>query len=80
MRLPGKNSTQLLPNNITFLQGYHVKQPDQLDLGDYWANSCNYESLSWPIGVRANGESFYFDIHEKKHGPHGLDGRYAGQR
>lgn len=72
VRLPEKNSTQLLPNNITFLQGYHVKQPDQLDLGDYWANSCNYESLSVPIGVRANGESFYFDIHEKKHGPHGL--------
>lgn len=72
VRLPEKNSTQLLPNNITFLQGYHVKRPDQLDLGDYWANSCNYESLSVPIGVRANGESFYFDIHEKKHGPHGL--------
>lgn len=72
VRLPEKNSAQLLPNNITFLQGYHVKQPDQLDLGDYWANSCNYESLSVPIGVRANGESFYFDIHEKKHGPHGL--------
>lgn len=72
VRLPEKNSAQLLPNNITFLQGYHVKRPDQLDLGDYWANSCNYESLSVPIGVRANGEKFYFDIHEKKHGPHGL--------
>lgn len=72
VRLPEKNSTQLLPNNITFLQGYHVKQPDQLDLADYWANSCNYQSLSVPIGVRANGDSFYFDIHEKKHGPHGL--------
>lgn len=72
VRLPEKNSTQLLPNNITFLQGYHVKKPDQLDLGDYWANSCNYESLSVPIGVRANGENFYFDIHQKRHGPHGL--------
>ena len=72
VRLPEKNSAQLLPNNITFLQGYHVKQPDQLDLGDYWANSCNYESLSVPIGVRANGENFYFDIHQKRHGPHGL--------
>ena len=24
------------------------------------------------IGIRANGETFYFDIHEKRHGPHGL--------
>ena len=72
IRLPEKDSAQLLPSGVTFLQGYHIQRPDQLDLGDYWANSCNYQSMSVPIGVRANGESFYFDIHEKKHGPHGL--------
>lgn len=72
IRLPEKDSAQLLPSGVTFLQGYHIQRPDQLDLGDYWANSCNYQSMSVPIGVRANGENFYFDIHEKKHGPHGL--------
>ena len=72
VRLPEKNAAQLLPQSISFLQGYHVKRPEELDLGDYWANSCPYESLSAPIGIRANGETFYFDIHEKRHGPHGL--------
>lgn len=72
IRLPEKESTQLLPSGVTFLEGYHVRKPEELDIGDYWANSCNYKSLSVPIGVRANGENFYFDIHEKKHGPHGL--------
>ena len=28
--------------------------------------------MAVPIGVRENGESFLFDIHEKHHGPHGL--------
>lgn len=72
VRLPEKNAAQLLPSNITFLQGYHVQRPDELDLEDYWANAFPSQSLSVPIGVRANGETFYFDIHEKAHGPHGL--------
>lgn len=72
IRLPEKNSAQLLPENVSFLQGYRVQRPDQIDLGDYWSNACNYQSMSVPIGVKANGETFYFDIHEKVHGPHGL--------
>ena len=32
----------------------------------------HFNSILLPVGVRANGESFYFDIHEKAHGPHGL--------
>lgn len=72
VRLPEKDSAQRLPGSVTFLQGYHVQRPEQLNLREYWEDSCNYKSLSVPIGVRANGESFYFDIHEKAHGPHGL--------
>lgn len=72
VRLPEKNSAQLLPTSVTFFQGYHVQRPDQLEIEEYWADSCNYKSMSVPIGVKANGETFYFDIHEKKHGPHGL--------
>ena len=72
IRLPEKDSTQLLPSGVTFLEGYRVRKPEELDIGDYWINSCNYKSMSVPIGIRTNGENFYFDIHEKKHGPHGL--------
>lgn len=72
IRLPERDSAQLLPESVTFLEGWHVRRPDELDLSEFWANTCNYKSMSVPIGVRANGENFYFDIHEKAHGPHGL--------
>ena len=72
IRLPEKDSGQVLPAKVSFLEGYRVQRPEQIDLAGIWANSCNYRSMAVPIGVRADGKPFYFDIHEKKHGPHGL--------
>lgn len=66
-----KGSTSL-PNNITFLEGYGVRRPQELDLTSRWANSKSYKSLSVPIGIKSNGELFMFDIHSKKYGPHGI--------
>ena len=61
-----------LPDQITFLEGYHVSRTEELEIGEFWQNTCCEETLSVPIGVRENGENYYFDIHEKKDGPHGL--------
>ncbi len=61
-----------LPTYITFMEGYNIKKPEQLDLMDYWENARPEKTMSVPIGVRANGEKFFFDINEKAHGPHGL--------
>ena len=72
IRLPEKDSSEMLPASITWLDGWHVRTPEELDLEDFWANARPEQSMSVPIGIRANGEAFYFDIHEKKHGPHGL--------
>lgn len=72
IRIPEKNAEYLLPSCVTFLEGYGVQNPNELDIGERWRDSRNYKSMAVPIGVKANGESFYFDIHEKKHGPHGL--------
>ena len=71
VRLAGGKKTGL-PDSISFLEGYRVSRVEQLDLEEFWQDSRCEETLSVPIGVRENGEHYYFDIHEKKDGPHGL--------
>ena len=61
-----------LPNGISFLQGYGVQTVEQLDVLNRWQSSVPYKSLAAPIGMMASNKLFSFDIHEKKHGPHGL--------
>lgn len=71
IRLPAQNDQQL-PSLITFLDGYHISRVENIDLNDFWSNSIPEKTLAVPIGIRETGEPFYFDIHEKKHGPHGI--------
>jgi S-DNA-T family DNA segregation ATPase FtsK/SpoIIIE len=61
-----------MPDYVTFLQGYGVNNAEELDVLGRWAASTPYKSIAAPIGVRENGETFYFDIHEKGMGPHGI--------
>lgn len=61
-----------LPRSVTFLQGYHISLPSELPLQRNWSDGQPEKSMAVPIGVRAGGVPFLFDIHEKKHGPHGL--------
>ena len=49
-----------------------MRKVSELDFEEYWSSSDSQRSLAVPIGVRENGENFYFDIHEKAHGPHGV--------
>lgn len=61
-----------LPSCVSFLDGYHVQRPAQLNLQKRWNNAKTYKSLSVPIGAMAGGDSFFFDIHEKRHGVNGI--------
>lgn len=61
-----------LPNGITFLEGFGVKTVEQLRVLDRWAAAQPYKSLGAPIGKMVGNQDFFFDIHEKRHGPHGL--------
>ena len=72
IRLRGGKGDQGLPSMLTFLDGLHIKNVEQLEIGDYWLNCSPERSLAVPIGVRSNGKPFYFNIHEKGHGPHGI--------
>ncbi|MCR5011622.1 MAG: type VII secretion protein EssC [Lachnospiraceae bacterium] len=72
VRYAGGGSESGLPTYITFMDGYNIRKPEELDLIDYWDNARPEKTMSVPIGIRSNGEKFYFDINEKAHGPHGL--------
>lgn len=61
-----------LPAGVTFFQGYSVKAAEEINVIANWSTSQPYKSLAAPIGIKENGKSFLFDIHEKAHGPHGL--------
>lgn len=72
VQLLGSGAGSALPACVTFLEGYGVHTPQELHAEQRWASSAVYESMAVPIGVKADGDAFLFDIHEKKYGPHGL--------
>lgn len=61
-----------LPNMITFLEMFHISKIEHLNVLTRWKENNPTISLQAPIGVDTQGESFYLDLHEKYHGPHGL--------
>jgi S-DNA-T family DNA segregation ATPase FtsK/SpoIIIE len=61
-----------MPASLTFLEGWGVNRVDELDAPKLWRESRPMKSLAVRIGARENGDPFYFDVHEKSMGPHGL--------
>lgn len=61
-----------LPSCISFLDMYKVGKFEYLNVRERWKNNNPVLSLQAPVGVDTNGETFYLDLHEKFHGPHGL--------
>lgn len=72
LRLKGGTADTSLPTSVTFLEGYGVRRPEELNVEGWWASGRTDETMAVPLGVKSNGEPFIFDIHEKKHGPHGV--------
>ncbi|MBR4618620.1 MAG: type VII secretion protein EssC [Bacilli bacterium] len=61
-----------LPDSITFLEMEKVSKVEQLNILNRWNTNNSTTSLKAEIGVDENGDLMYLDLHEKKHGPHGL--------
>lgn len=72
--IPIKSETILneMKNSVGFLEMYKVGRVEHLNILERWALNNPVNSLSVPIGLRADGELFMLDLHEKFHGPHGL--------
>lgn len=67
-----KGVTTQIPENISFLELYGVKSPEEIDIRNLWNRNATHKSLSVPLGVRGKGDIVTLDLHEKAHGPHGL--------
>ncbi len=61
-----------LPEKLGFLEMYGVGNVNQLNSSSRWKDPKIITSLAAPIGVDANNNTLYLDLHEAKHGPHGL--------
>ncbi len=61
-----------LPQMLTFLEMFGVSKVEHLNCLTRWYENDPSKSLQTPIGVNQSGDSFYIDLHEKFHGPHGL--------
>ena len=67
-----KTGLSVLPQSLSFLEMYGVSKIDQLNISNRWKQNSPVKTLSAPVGVHVNGETFNLDLHEKFHGPHGL--------
>ena len=66
------NDSGFLPDNLGFLEMNEVGRVEQFNSISKWENSNITNSLAAPVGVDINGNLLNLDLHEKKHGPHGL--------
>lgn len=61
-----------IPESITFFDMYGVKDPVDFHSEERWRKNQSHKSLAVPLGVRAEGDIVFLNLHEKAHGPHGL--------
>ena len=78
IRLIQSGKGDKFPKSISFLQGFNVKTVKELDILSRWNNSVSYKNLSVPIGVKSNGDLFYFNMFDGVMGPHGMTAGTAG--
>ena len=62
----------VLPGMISFLELHGVGKVEHLNLLTRSKESNPVLTLEAAVGVGANGEQLSLDVHEKRHGPHGL--------
>ena len=72
IKVKSDKGTASVPDRVTFLDMYKVGNIDGLEILNHWGTNTSEKSLAAPIGVKAGGEAFCLDIHEKHHGCHGL--------
>lgn len=64
--------TSRIPESITFFEMYGIKRPEEFHSDERWKKNQSHKSLAVPLGVRAENDIVYLNLHEKAHGPHGL--------
>ena len=62
----------VLPDAVSFLELHGVGKVEHLNALSRWKESNPALSLEAAVGIGSNGEPLVLDVHEKRHGPHGL--------
>ena len=70
--VPAEKGKYELPSSISLLELYGLGRIEQFNSLSRWSHNNPSVSLSVPIGIDQNNETFQMDIHEKAFGPHGL--------
>lgn len=61
-----------LPEYIDYLSMIGVGNTGQWDLIKHYKENRSFEGIRSWLGLTVSGKPMFLDIHEKKHGPHGL--------
>ncbi len=72
IKLIKKDANFELPTTISILDMYNVGKIEKLNILNRYKENDITKSLKAPVGVDKYGNTFYLDLHEKFHGPHGL--------
>ncbi len=67
-----EENNMVMPDRINYFDMISVRHPEEIDILKSYKMNRAYESICACIGVSDNNKPFCLDIHEKKHGPHGL--------
>lgn len=59
------NLESKLTKNISLFKLLNIMSVSDMDIGERWNTSRIYESMAAPLGVMANGNILYLDLHEK---------------
>ena len=61
-----------LPQYLDYLSMIGIGRVEQWDLLKHYKENRSFEGIRARLGVMTGDKDMYLDIHEKKHGPHGL--------
>lgn len=61
-----------LPKMMPFLDMFGASNVEELEIEERWKKNKASSSLETPIGIADDGNIFYVNLKEGKHGPHGL--------
>ncbi|MCL1989541.1 MAG: type VII secretion protein EssC [Defluviitaleaceae bacterium] len=61
-----------IPKMVTFLDLYHVKKVEALNITKRWEVANTAKTLAVPLGLRGKDDIVELNLHERAHGPHGL--------
>ena len=64
-----------LPECLTFFEMYGIHTLEELKAAERWKTHRTEQSLKAVIGQKAGCKDCILDVHEKYHGPHGLNRR-----